>query len=376
MAGIDLYGNDAAQIRSAYNTHLRRNASDDEVSGWLSGSYGGGGLNDWINQIANSGEAKQYQPQLPPTVQPRTGTIDPIDPNPPVVGTNPNVSRPQTPTTNDANSQVANWYQQYLGRSASEEELNKWLRGDYGWGGANNLSGIERGIQSSEEAARRRAATPTTSYKNTPYTGFNTAGNDYSAFNTARLQDPGKSAKDAFVYLSNQAPPPPFHDKKALANWFNTYIAPGMNALGHKVISVNEDGFTYSNHEGTFFIDFAQNAGATSGSMLQRLQWNASPADDATRHGRTLVHRWWRLERSQAEFQNRTARGAGYIPTAARSDEPALKSRFHDGGRRSRRNRLKCRRAAIGGGSLCQSSNRRSRSHSVDGIGGTGGSRG
>lgn len=79
MAAVDLYGNDAGQIRSAYNTHLRRDASDDEVSGWLSGSYGGGGLSDWLNQISNSGEAQQYKPPA----------------QTPVIGTTPNVSRPQ-----------------------------------------------------------------------------------------------------------------------------------------------------------------------------------------------------------------------------------------------------------------------------------------
>ncbi len=178
---------------------------------------------------------------------------------------------------------VLDYYKKYLGRDPLAGDTDKWLSGAYGWGDQNNLSGIERGIQTSEEAARRRAATPTTSFDPKPYTGFQTGGNDYSAFNTARQQDPGKSAKDAFAYISNQAPPPPFSDKKAMANWFNTYIAPGMNSLGHHIISVNEDGFTYSNGEGTFFVDFGQNSGATPGSMLQRLQWLATPADDATR---------------------------------------------------------------------------------------------
>jgi len=113
-------------------------------------------------------------------------------------------------------------------------------------------------------------------------TGF-TPRYDYSAFNTGREQDPDQSAKDAFALISNQAPPPPFQDKRQMANWFNQYVRPGMDALGHAVSSVSEDGFTYSNHEGTFFVDFGQNSGATPGSMLQRLQWNATPADAATR---------------------------------------------------------------------------------------------
>lgn len=124
--------------------------------------------------------------------------------------------------------------------------------------------------------------TPSSAPSSTPYTGF-TPRHDYSAFNTGRQQDPGTSAKDAFAMLSNQAPPPPFGDRNAFKAWMNQYVVPGMNALGHQVISVDDNGFTYANHEGTFYVDAAQNLGAAPGSMLQRLQWNATPADDATR---------------------------------------------------------------------------------------------
>lgn len=286
MANVDLSGADAQRIRSQYRTSLGRDASDDDVSGWLSGTYGGGGTDDWLKQIESSHEAQQRAPKptqgfpFPPTTQP----LPPggLEQTPPVIGQNPNVSGPQN-SSNPMWDQIEQWYQKYLGRGTQQGDIEKWLSGGYGWGGANNLSGIERGIQSSEEASRRRAATPTTSYNAQPYTGFTTGGNDYSAFNTARQQDPGKSAKDAFVLISNQAPPPPFHSKAAMAQWFNTYIRPGMESLGHKVTSVGEDGFTFSNHEGTFFVDFGQNSGAAAGSMLQRLQWLASPADDATR---------------------------------------------------------------------------------------------
>lgn len=189
---------------------------------------------------------------------------------------------PAATTPTSAQKAVDDFYKRHLGRSASADEQSKWLSGAFGWGDANNLSGIERGISTSEEAARRRAATPGTSYSSTPYTGFATGGNDYSAFNTARQQDPGKSAKDAFAMISNTAPPPPFQDREAMGRWFSQYIRPGMDALGHKVLSVDGDGFVYTNHEGTFRVDFAQNAGAPAGSMLQRLQWGATPADAAT----------------------------------------------------------------------------------------------
>jgi len=59
MAQVDLSGGDAQRIRSRYQQSLKRDASDDEVTGWLSGSYGGGGVADWERQIAESDEARQ-----------------------------------------------------------------------------------------------------------------------------------------------------------------------------------------------------------------------------------------------------------------------------------------------------------------------------
>ena len=51
-----------AQIAAAYKTHLLRDASDDEITAWLSGRHGWGkgkaGINRIIQGIATSGEAK------------------------------------------------------------------------------------------------------------------------------------------------------------------------------------------------------------------------------------------------------------------------------------------------------------------------------
>jgi hypothetical protein len=88
-----------------------------------------------------------------------------------------------------------------------------------------------------------------------------------------REQNTGKSAKDAFAYLANQAPPPPIHDKAALGAWFKQYIEPGMNQLGHKVSSVDGDKFRYSNHEGEFDVDFGRGAGAEGGALA----WQVDP---------------------------------------------------------------------------------------------------
>ena len=56
-----------AQVKTAYKTHLLRDASDAEVTAWLDGSNGWGkgkaGINRIIQGIANSGEAKAADPR-------------------------------------------------------------------------------------------------------------------------------------------------------------------------------------------------------------------------------------------------------------------------------------------------------------------------
>jgi hypothetical protein len=94
-----------------------------------------------------------------------------------------------------------------------------------------------------------------------PFTGV-TPRYPFEGFNFEREQNPGKSAKDAFAYLANQAPPPPFEDKAALGEWFRTHIQPGMDQLGHKVLSVQGDTFTMTNWQGTGTVDFVRGAGA------------------------------------------------------------------------------------------------------------------
>lgn len=204
------------------------------------------------------------------------GQEDPLTQIPPSVDTGGSNSA--------AADAVRGFYTKYLGRPPQPGDVEKWLSGAYGWGDANNLAGIENGIRYSDEGAQYSSQhTTPANTQNTPAGAFATTGGDYSAFDTARLQQPGKSAKDAFVMLANQAPGPPFGDKAALAAWFNKYIKPGMDNLGHKVSSVTGDSFTYSNGEGTFTVDYAENAGAPAGSGLtQRLRWGAEPGDAAT----------------------------------------------------------------------------------------------
>jgi hypothetical protein len=144
MAGVDLYGGDASRIRDTYRTRLGRDASDDEVSGWLSGSYGGGGVDSWVTQIANSGEAQQRQPAQEPR-QPDPATV------------NTGFSQPQGDPWEQARQGLSNTYQQHLGRQASQDELNNWLSGSYGYGGGlENYDKYVNAIMGSHEARNYR----------------------------------------------------------------------------------------------------------------------------------------------------------------------------------------------------------------------------
>lgn len=98
------------------------------------------------------------------------------------------------------------------------------------------------------------------------YTGFNPKY-AYEGFDFGREQNPQKSAKDAFAFYANQAPPPPTSDKAALGAWFSRYIKPGMEKLGHRITGVTGDQFGLSNWQGNFNIDYARGAGAPGSAL-------------------------------------------------------------------------------------------------------------
>ena len=97
----------------------------------------------------------------------------------------------------------------------------------------------------------------------------------FEGFDFARPQNSGKSAKDAFAELSKASPSAPLNDKAKLGSWFSQYIQPGMDALGHKVSSVDGDKFRYANHEGTYDVDYGRGAGADGGALA----WQATDAN-------------------------------------------------------------------------------------------------
>ncbi|NDB77164.1 MAG: hypothetical protein EB141_16240, partial [Verrucomicrobia bacterium] len=307
-------------IQGFYRDLLGREGSDGEVSGWenapdensvramfmSSPEYTSqhGGTAGW--QDVGGVITPTAPPNAPPPTDGGGYQIQGSSSYTPTYGT-PSASYVQTGNAEadkaGAKAALANVYKQFLGRDATDAELENWITGKYGWGsGVGDYDKFVSAIMGSDEARRYRPAdaTPNNAYKDinywqsqgvpagdifdattgqlrpgwrrtangyerdtvgTPYSNFTTRGNDYSAFNTGRQQDPKKSAKDAFVMLSNQAPPPPFGSRSGLAAWFKQYIQPGMDALGHKVLSVGEDSFTYTNGEGTFTVDYAQNAG-------------------------------------------------------------------------------------------------------------------
>ncbi len=144
MANVNLQSGEAQRIRDAYQSSLGRGASDDEVSNWLSGAYGWGdasNIDPIIGAISNSDEARgRRQPsQDAPTLP--TPTYGPMD-----------NTQPQ--------QQVGDWYQQFLGRQGSPDEINNWLSGAYGYGDQNNLDAIMKAIAGSGEALNYRPQAP------------------------------------------------------------------------------------------------------------------------------------------------------------------------------------------------------------------------
>lgn len=143
MAAID-------DLQAAYQQHLGRSASQDELNNWMNGSYGGGGLQDWIGQIQNSGEANAYRqsarsPEPSPDINHGYAQPDP---------------QPQAPSQggipDDFWNQIGGAYQNYLGRQASPDEIQNWWSGNYGYGSqGSNLSGMMDAIRNSQEAFAR-----------------------------------------------------------------------------------------------------------------------------------------------------------------------------------------------------------------------------
>jgi hypothetical protein len=167
MAAVDLYGADAGRIRNQYLSSLGRAASDDEVSGWLGGSYGGGGVDDYLRQIDASDEAQRRRQSLAPNpsaTPPITNVIPGAQTNqlPSGYSNQPGYGPGGVAGGADQRSGIRNTYRQYLGRDASDDEIDRWLSGGYGYG--TGLGAYDRyinAIMGSHEARNYRPAQTT-----------------------------------------------------------------------------------------------------------------------------------------------------------------------------------------------------------------------
>jgi hypothetical protein len=85
------------------------------------------------------------------------------------------------------------------------------------------------------------------------------AGLPFEGFNFQRAQNPNESAKDAFAMLARQSGTLP-RTRVEAEQWFNSHIKGQMDALGHRINWVQGDKFSFTNHQGTFTVDFVRGA--------------------------------------------------------------------------------------------------------------------
>ena len=282
MAYVDLTGADAQRFRQQYQQSLGRDASDDEITGWLSGSYGGGSIDDRLNQISNSDEARRRAPQAPQA--------------PVVVGQNPNVSRPQDTSGGpdaDYTSRLGAAYQDYLGRQASPDEISSWWSGQFGYGaGAGNFGQAREAIRTSGEARSRNSGqAPNPTYQDTYHwnaqgvpdadifdlttgqlkSGWSRTAKGYERTGGTTSNVPGPQGGDFeswFMSLTNGKPPTP-EQLEALAPMLSQYgISIGSKGnRGWSDTIILPDGRTF---------DLIEGAGVGAGKKWQWLQ-NGGP---------------------------------------------------------------------------------------------------
>jgi hypothetical protein len=200
-----------SRIRQAYRDYLGRAASASEVEGWVSGRYHGGGIDDWVQAIRNSGEAdraaanrpgpgrgtpgpnggesgqdanviedasptpmggpipapfvpkydakmrpipSQRQPAYVPYTSDDPDNQDPYDPGsggePTGTGEQPGPDAPHIdPDRAIARKALQAAYREHLDREMSDADFEGWWGGQYGWGpeGIEGLQGWLRGIK-------------------------------------------------------------------------------------------------------------------------------------------------------------------------------------------------------------------------------------
>jgi hypothetical protein len=132
------------------------------------GSYGGGNIDSWTQQIAGSHEARQRNPQPAPPVR---------QPDPATTSGHFQQPSPQQPQQQDdpwarARAGIEATYLNSTGRQAAAGDADKWLSGQFGHGsGLGDYDKFITAIMSSPEARAYRPAAPTNNngYQNLEY---------------------------------------------------------------------------------------------------------------------------------------------------------------------------------------------------------------
>ena len=182
-----------------------------------------------------------------------------------------------TPQQQAARQKIIQAYKSFLGREPSEEEIDSQLSGGR-YTADKNVFHAESNIRGSQEAqdyAKKQAADAAAGSGGTPGGAAapavggvvgappSSAYGNFAGFNfdqDAANRDPKKSAKYAFSqYVGEGAVP---ESKEAAEAYFLANIAPKMEADGHKINWVKGDKVNFTNHQGTFTIDYVQGAGA------------------------------------------------------------------------------------------------------------------
>lgn len=118
------------------------------------------------------------------------------------------------------------------------------------------MSGVQQAATTSGATGATAGLTNTTSF----VLGNQSSGSiKFEGFNFNATNDLSLSAKYAFAAAAQKAGHMP-STKSEAESWFNNYVKPEMERLGHRVNWVKGDKFQYTNWQGTFVVDFIRGA--------------------------------------------------------------------------------------------------------------------
>jgi hypothetical protein len=225
------------QINALYQKYLGRAANPDEISGWQSGQYGATDPASVEAQIAASGEAQArqggggYGSDWPVNTSGGLGTVGDT-----VGGASSGGG--------DLGRQISGWYQQYLGRAATPDEIANWQSGQYG---PTDPASIQQQIASSGEAKARQGGSGGSGGGGGGYGGGLGGGDNPFGPWTGSYTAP------------TATPLPPAPGQPGGAAWIPTPTAPTFTAPGYKqapAFSFTEAAPTYTTPGAFSYADF------------------------------------------------------------------------------------------------------------------------